>query len=375
MLPYVDARFVGVSQSQFGRGPTKGWCPGVLDPMETGDGWLLRLRVPGGTITADGLRIVSGVAERYGSGLVDITARANLQIRGVVLDSIRAAVDRLVDAGLALADAAVDARRAVVASPLTGHDPASVCDAGPVVADIVTRLVAELDGTLPSKFGVVVDDGGSWPLGDVDGDVRVQASAAGWVVHVRDAASFGPISDPAEAVLGAARLCIARGARMDRVAAVIPADLAIAQPARTLGLGRHRDADRCNLVAAPFLGRLDAETLADIADVAERCRAAVRLTPDHSIALCGIAADDAPAGLAAMRGLGLVVDADDGRAMVSACVGTRGCASAHADTWAAAVQLAARSPMSRAHLSGCAKGCGAPSRVAHLVADTNGDFR
>ena len=79
-MPYVAARFVPVPESQLDRGPIRGWCPGVLDPMETGDGWLLRVRLPGGALTADDLRLVAGVASELGSGFVEITSRANLQI-------------------------------------------------------------------------------------------------------------------------------------------------------------------------------------------------------------------------------------------------------------------------------------------------------
>ena len=373
--------------------------------METGDGWLLRLRVPGGAITADDLRVVSAVASRYGSGLVDITARANLQIRGVASDETGSAAEQLIAAGLVPADAGIDARRAVVASPLTGHDPMSASDVTPVVAAVVATLIADLDGTLPSKFGVVVDDAGSWSLGGVEADVRVRASVAGWTVHVRGIRPpIGLTSAPVHAALAAARLCVAHGARIDCIpegsdAAFIanalgvapapavrdadPRDRRMSRPpmfghpasARMLGLIRHRDAGRRNLVAAPFLGRMDADAVLAIAEVAERYGAAVRLTPDHSIALCGVAIDDAPSALAAVKVLGLVVDPDDGRAMVSACVGNRGCASAQADTSAAALQLAATAARSRTHLSACAKCCGAPTRVRHLVADMSGEFR
>jgi len=377
-VPYVAARFVPVPESQLDRGPIRGWCPGVLDPMETGDGWLLRVRLPGGALNADDLRLVAGVASELGSGFVEITSRANLQIRGVAADEIGRAATRLVAAGLAEADAGADARRAVVASPLAGHDSAASCDATPVVAAIVSRLVADLAGSLPAKFGVVVDDGGSWPLGGVDGDVRLHASPTGWTVRVRgNPTAVGVTSDPAHAVLHVAQQCIARGARLDRGTDAELTELDSGRP-RTLGLVRHRDEGRRNVVAAPFLGRLDAATLIEMADLAERFRADVRLTPDHSIVFCGVAADDAPGALTALSDLGLVVDPEDGRAMVSACVGSRGCASALADTSAAAHLLAARTPVGRTHLSACTKRCGAPSHAAgitHLVADATGEFR
>jgi len=373
----------------------------VLDPMQTGDGWLLRVRLPGGSLSADDLCAVATVARQLGSGFVDLTSRANVQVRGVAGDDVDRASRLLVAAGLAQPTASVDSRRAVVASPLTGHDPKARVDATPVVAAVVARLVADLDGAVPSKFGVVVDDGGSWSLAVVDGDISFEAVSTGWIVRVRGVAA--PVglaitpADVAHTALAGARLCVAGAARLDRVVGEIGIDRVVAGlglapvpsdaggvrsgvvgRSRMLGLSGHRDMGRCNLVAAPFLGRLNADVLIEIADAAERARAAIRITPDHSVALCGIDIDAAPALVASLVDLGLVVDTDDPRANVSACVGSRGCASAHADTWAVAQVLSAQPSSGRTHLSACAKCCGAPpdsAGVVHLVAATTGEFR
>ena len=401
MSALVSTAAPAPAASASGRGPAKGWCPGVVDPMQTGDGWLLRVRLPGGSLSADDLRAVAAVARQFGSGFVDLTSRANVQVRGVAGHDVDRASRLLVAAGLAQPAASVDSRRAVVASPLAGHDSEARVDATPVVTAVVDRLVADLDGAVPSKFGVVVDDGGSWSLAGVDGDIAFEAVSTGWIVRVRGVAA--PVglaitpADVADTALAGARLCVAGAARLDRVVGEIGIDRVVAAlglapvppdarrvrsgvvgRSRMLGLSRHREVGRCNLVAAPFLGRLDADMLIEIADAAERARAAIRITPDHSIALCSIAADAAPALVASLVGLGLVVDTDDPRANVSACVGSRGCASAHADTWVVAHALSAQPSGGRTHLSACAKCCGAPpdsAGLVHLVADTSGVFR
>ena len=367
--------------------------------METADGWLLRIRVPGGTVTPTVLCTVANVAAECGSGIIDVTSRANLQIRGVSVDLVDAAARAIVDARLALNDARADALRAVVASPLAGHDPRAQArhDVPMVVEAIVSRLTSMIVGPVPSKFGVVVDDRGAWSLEGLDADVRLLAHGEGWSVMLRGADEpVGWTSEPVEAVGTATQLCVDQERRMDGVIASIgrhelPALLGV-QPVpgrsstswprphpsvgRMLGLFEHTDLERCNVVAAPFLGRVTADELTEIARLAARHGADLRLSTDHSFAFCGVAKADAPALVDSLRALGLAVQPGDGRASVSACVGSRGCASASADTWLAASRIAVREPAAgRIHLSACAKSCGAPTGVQHLVADDTGVFR
>src|SRR4051794_29348776 len=81
--------------------PTRrGWCPGVLTPMPTDDGLLVRLHPPAGALTADQARAVAGAARACGNGHLDVTGRGNLQIRGVRVESHPALVERLAAVGL-----------------------------------------------------------------------------------------------------------------------------------------------------------------------------------------------------------------------------------------------------------------------------------
>lgn len=379
-----------------GRGPTRGWCPGVLDPMETGDGWLLRVRVPGGFTTAATLRAVAAIAAGFGSGIVDITSRANLQIRGILADRLDPATAAVIDAGLVGDNAVRDAMRSVVSSPLTGHDPTAICDARPVVESIVDRLIERVSGPLPSKFGIVVDDGGGWSLRHTDADLSLLALDDGrWLVRVCGVPEvIGCTLDPVGVAEAATQWCVDAALRMDQlVAAVgqsaISARLALAvgesvapvpQPVagmhRMVGVFSHRNAATANVVAAPFLGRVDCAAMLGVADLVVASRADVRLTPDRSVALCGVDHAVVPQLLDDLSELGFVVDSSDPRAAISACVGSVGCLWAHADTLAAAsLRAASARCVDRVHLSACAKQCGAPHGVRHLVADESGTFR
>ena len=61
----------------------KGWCPGALRPMQSGDGLVVRIRPPMGRLTPQQAQAIAKAAETHGNGIIDLSARANLQLRGV----------------------------------------------------------------------------------------------------------------------------------------------------------------------------------------------------------------------------------------------------------------------------------------------------
>ena len=78
----------------------KGWCPGVLSPMLSGDGLLVRVRPHAGRLMPGQAAGIAALADRYGNGVLDLTTRANLQLRGVSPASHRALMNGLLDLGL-----------------------------------------------------------------------------------------------------------------------------------------------------------------------------------------------------------------------------------------------------------------------------------
>ncbi|HWI42030.1 MAG TPA: nitrite reductase [Nocardioides sp.] len=139
-------------------------CPGVLHPWPAADGALVRVRLPGGRVGAGALQALVTLAEEYGDGRVHVTARANLQLRGMpagpdgagdLAPEVVAAVER---AGL-LPSRAHDRARNVLVSPQTGL-AGGRADLRPVVADLDRLLLASpvLAG-LAGRFLFVLDDG------------------------------------------------------------------------------------------------------------------------------------------------------------------------------------------------------------------------
>ena len=162
----------------------RGACPALSAPMQTGDGLLVRLNPVAGGLPP---KLLIGLAEsalKRGNGIMEVTARGSLQIRG------------LTAASAALLAAEVDALGIVVRTgvpvetgPLAGIDPQEVTDPR-ALAERIRMAVedARLTQRLGPKVSVVVDGGGQLTMDGVTADVRLKAVRAGdgvvWAVSI-----------------------------------------------------------------------------------------------------------------------------------------------------------------------------------------------
>ncbi len=154
----------------------RGWCPGLNRPMPTGDGLLARIHPPLGLVSPAQLRAVAEAALAFGNGHVDLTARANLQIRGVSEATRGPLAEALAGGGLGDARGDGGPQRLTLASPLCGLAPALI-DGQAVAARIeaLGRAVAPL----PAKTLVAVEAGGACDLPGLEADIHVRAAAPG----------------------------------------------------------------------------------------------------------------------------------------------------------------------------------------------------
>ncbi len=154
----------------------KGWCPGALAPMLSGDGYIFRLRLVNGSLSFERARKFAELARRYGNGAFDLSARANLQMRGVGVEDIPALQAELAALGLLDSDLRAEAVRNIVPSPLAGFDPTALIDARPLVEVLDALLIRETAlHDLPPKFGFSVDGRGVLPLRGVETDIGFAA--------------------------------------------------------------------------------------------------------------------------------------------------------------------------------------------------------
>ena len=369
----------------------KGWCPGALKPMETGDGLLARVRAPRGRLSLDQAAALADAAIRCGNGDIGLSARANLHLRGLsegTLPDLRA---RLKDTGLIDADPEIERVRNIVASPLDDIDPEALLDLGPSVVVLETRLSEDKRlRQLPPKFSFVLDALGRLPLGDVEADIRFEATRDGtFAVYLAGDDALAGQCAPDEtgdvaARLGRAFLALAGAgeAAPRRMRALVertgaPPVFAEAgwetkpsrrSPQRALlreMLGAHEFGAAVVVGAAAPFGEIEAVRFKALIERARTLGASsLRLTPWRALLITGLDQNGAETLLAASAELGFIVDADDRRLRVAACPGAPACMHGHRSVRDDATRWAATLPKGDGvllHVSGCAKGCARPA--------------
>ena len=117
----------------------KGWCPGALRPMETGDGLIARVRASRGRLSLDQAAALAESALGCGNGAIGLSARGNLHLRGLSERTLPELHARLADVRLIDANPEIERLRNIVSSPLDDVDP-DAFDLGPSVAALETRL-------------------------------------------------------------------------------------------------------------------------------------------------------------------------------------------------------------------------------------------
>ncbi len=364
-------------------------CPGAVHAVAAADGALVRVRVPGGYLGVAALRALAAMAERYGDGAMDITARANVQLRGLRESDLARVATALAVAGL-LPSVTHERVRNIVASPFAGIDPDERCDVRPLVAALDRSLIADRElSALPPKFLFAIDGGGrgiDTHAADLVARVCGAEGALRYAVLIAGEARSLDIEagDVVAVVLALARhaLALARKAGAPRTwrLATLPGDLeriparltAYARPAQNdprtgpsrepvapLGVSDARDDDRINLVPSIPLGRVSAVQANALARLADEHGADVRLGPWRGVALGDFPRAALEFARETLRAVGLPLDGRDGFAGVVTCAGRGGCDAALADVRADAATYAAVARRSvNVNFAGCEKRCG-----------------
>jgi precorrin-3B synthase len=127
-------------------------------PSEDTDGYfMLRVKFPGGEVSADQLRTIGRLSERYGRSMGDITTRQNIQLHWLAIEDMPVVLDELNAAGLSFTQACGDVWRNIVGCPLSGVDGHELIDSRPLIRELEERFVGDRRfSNLPRKFKVSV---------------------------------------------------------------------------------------------------------------------------------------------------------------------------------------------------------------------------
>lgn len=342
----------------------QGRCPGAHRPMLSGDGLVVRVRPRLARLSRAQILGLCAAAQEFGSGMIDLTNRANLQLRGVAQSAHAPLLAALEALDLLDQEPALETRRNIIVTPFYND------------GDLTTRLATELAARLgelpdlPPKFGFCVDTGPARLLAGISGDLRLERGPDGGVILRADGAETGrEVGEGAaiEQLISLARwFADNMSPEARRMAKVLqtrdlprqwtgarPVDLGPAMVPGVTPFGP--------LIGAPF-GQFPAQALAELITASDAH--ALRVTPWRLALL---------EGARAVGAAGFVTTPHDPILTTDACPGAPFCPQAQVETRTLARQLAGRVAGSL-HVSGCAKSCARRGPASVTLVGRNGRF-
>ena len=200
-----------------------------LTPVK--DAFMARLRIPGGVMRSYQLRELGKIAQELTTGYVQITTRANFQIRLIQPKDAPEVLHRIQSIGLHTRGAGADNIRNLTANPTAGIDPVELINVLPLVNQLAQIIINDRSFyDLPRKFNIAFDGGGLIGAVEDTNDIGVKAVKIGDEVlfrialggatgHKTFARDLGVVVPPAEinkVVVAIVRVFIERGCRRDR---------------------------------------------------------------------------------------------------------------------------------------------------------------
>ena len=126
----------------------------VLEPEELDDRYfMLRVRIDGGRLTNDQLRVIAYISRRYARGTADVTDRQNIQLHWIEIENVPDIWEALESVGLSTTEACGDTPRVILGCPLAGIDADEIIDGTPEIAAIGEQYIGDSAfSNLPRKF-------------------------------------------------------------------------------------------------------------------------------------------------------------------------------------------------------------------------------
>jgi len=359
----------------------------VLEPEELDDRYfMLRVRIDGGQLTSEQLRVIGDVSTKYARGTADVTDRQNIQLHWIEIESVPAIWEALESVGLTTTEACGDTPRVILGCPLAGIDSAEIIDGTAEIAAIGAQYIGDSAfSNLPRKFKTAISGcSGQCTFHEINdvafvGITHPATGEPGYDLWVGGGLSTNPMigkrlgafvtaGQVPEVWAGVTGLFRDYGYRRLRHRARIKFLVADWGPERFrevlekeyLGyalpdgpapapppggirdhMGVHRQRDGLNYVGfAPRVGRLNGDALRTIAALAGRYGSGrVRTTTEQKLVILDVADHDVDALTAELEQADLKVKPSVFRRHTMACTGIEFCKLAIVETKARAIDL------------------------------------
>ncbi|MBT1001228.1 nitrite/sulfite reductase [Paenarthrobacter sp. DKR-5] len=350
----------------------------TLEPHELEDRYfMMRVRIDGGALTTEQLRVIGGISRDFARGSADVTDRQNIQLHWVQIENVPEIWRRLEAVGLHTTEACGDVPRVILGSPVAGIAADEIIDPTPAVREIADRYIGDPEfANLPRKYKTAIT---GHPSQDVVHEINDIALVG--VVHPELGAGYdlwvggglstsahlavrlGAFVEPsraAEVWAGVTSIFRDYGYRRLRNRARLkylvadwgaekfreileteylqsplpdgPAAPKPTTPGDHVGIHRQKDG-RFFVGVAPTVGRMSGERLLKFADVVEAHGSQrVRTTPHQKFVVLDVEQDRVDSLVAALDGLGLSAKPSPFRRSTIACTGLEYCKLAIVDT-------------------------------------------
>ena len=149
ILRYAQTGFASIDPDDFLR---MRWY-GIYQQQPNEGHFMLRVKIPGGDLSAEQLRVVATVARDYGQGIADITTRQNFQFHWLTIETLPVVIEILEAAGMTTSGACGDITRNVCGCPVAGLDPDEIYDTRQMIRDVSAYFHNNKDfSDLPRKY-------------------------------------------------------------------------------------------------------------------------------------------------------------------------------------------------------------------------------
>lgn len=382
-----------------------------LSPVK--NAFMARLRIPGGVLSAYQFRELARIANELTTGYVQITTRANLQMRLIEPKDAPDVLRRIQGIGLHTRGSGADNIRNITANPTAGVDPVELMDVSPFVHEIAQIIINDRSFyDLPRKFNIAYDGGGLIGVVEDTNDIGVKAvqtgdagvafriavgGATGHKGFARDLGVLVPPEIVTKVVVAITRTYIELGCRTDRKKARLkhllekmPLETFLTEVESRLGFQLCRSSvesehvrwasqelkhshigvfpqkqEGLNYVGVALpVGQITCEQMLRIADLVEEFGGELRLTVWQNFIIPNVPDSKVPALKLALEEMGLATTQSNIASGVIACTGRKFCKFAQSDTKGHALDairyLESRVELDQPvniHLTGCPNSC------------------